>query len=347
MWYHKYISELYLGGIFMNGIIKTKIDRFVGNYEALRDEFKWSANDYSIRFAAFVYELSGKELSIDKLKDLIKHIKSSTGIFSFHRSTQMLPEAALLLTHFEDGKAAFDKLIKCEDRMKEYGFKSSQYLSIAAYSLLLSYGDEIVDSRIVRAMEIYKKMKEKHSWLTTSDDYPVSVMLSAEDGTIEEINEKIERNYEGLLNENFHKSNGLQYLSHLLTFNPEDRESKVRRCRDVYDKLKEHKLKVSSMYYGTIGFLAMLGEDSDRALYDVVETMDYLGSIKRFKTFYKDLNLTFVCAIINNMYLESRKSNLLEAGVHISVQMLIAAQQAAMIAATSAAAASASASAGS
>jgi hypothetical protein len=326
----------------MKDIIKTKIDRFVDNYEILRNEFKWSANDYSMRFAAFVYELSEKELSLDKLKDLIKHIKSSTSIFSFHRSVQMLMEAALILTHFEDGKAAFDRLVECEERMKKHGFKSSQYLSIGAYSLMLSCESEISDSRILRALEIYKKMKENHFWLTTSDDYPVSIMLSAEEGTIEEINQRIELIYEGLCMEGFHKSNGLQYLSHLLIFNPEDNETKVRRCRQIYDRLKDHKLKVPSTYYGIIGFLAMLQEDSDKALYDVIEAMDYLGGIKRFKMFYRDLNLTLVSAIINNVYLESKKSSLLEAGVNVSIQMMIAAQQAAMIAATSAAAASAS-----
>jgi hypothetical protein len=337
------INEIRRRVNFMKDIIKSKIDRFVDNYESLRGEFKWSADDYSIRLTAFIYELSGRELSVEKIRDLIKHIKDNTGMFSYHRSVQMLPEAALLLTHFEDAKGAFDKLINCEERMKEYGFKSSQYLSISAYSLLITADNEISDTRIGRSMEIYKKMKENHFWLTSSDDYPVSIMLAGEEGTVEEISKKIETLYEALHLEGFHKSNGLQYLSHLLTFNEEETVVKARRCMQIYEKLKANKLKVSSMYYGIIGFLAMLGEDSEQALYDVIEAMDYLGSIKRFKMFYKELNLIFISAIINNLYLESKKSNLLEAGVHMSVQMLIAAQQAAMIAATSAAAVSASA----
>jgi len=141
--------------------------------------------------------------------------------------------------------------------------------------------------------------------------------------------------------EGFRKSNGLQFLSHLLTFIPGNANTKAQHIKRINDKLKSEKLGVSSTYYGTLGYLALLGEFSKRAVEEVIDTVSYLKSNKNFKWVNKEMNVLISTALVTSQYIEkvSQQNSVLETGIQISMESIIAAQTAALIATTSAAAA--------
>jgi len=320
-----------------------KIDTLNGYYQELKQRYKWSANDYTLRFTAYLFAINNSRFDLGEFEKMVKYIKKNTGFFSHHRAAQLLPTAGMLTSRFEQPAEAFNKMLKCEEIMKQRGFKSNPYLGIAAYALLLTCEENDLESRVERALEIYKAIKKEHPFLTTADDYPLVVLLAQEQGSIENIVDKIERNYAALHQEGFKTGNGLQFLSHLLTFNPEPPEVKAHWAKHCYDYLREHKLKVTPMYYGTIGFLAMLGEQCHKALGDVVEGMKYLKSAKIMRWGSKELNLMLVSALVNDLYLRGAQNQrrITETGLSTSIQAVIAAQTAALIAASSAAAAAA------
>ena len=101
------------------------------------------------------------------------------------------------------------------------------------------------------------------------------------------------------------------------------------------------------MYYGTIGLLALLDNDSKKALEEVVAMVAYMKSRKDFKWYYKEINTLMISALVSNEYMEEKKQQqgLSTTSIGITIEALIAAQTAAMIAATTAAASAASASA--
>ncbi|MTI79860.1 MAG: DUF4003 domain-containing protein [Firmicutes bacterium] len=329
----------------MDNYLQTQLDSLVDLYNIMKKKYRWKANDISLRFAAYLFCLRSKPFDESQYDEMLKYIKKNTGLFSSHR-TQAFTLTALLITRFDDPKQAHSDLLDYESLMKNEGFKSSQYLSIAAYALLLTCPKNSTPQRVKKAFEIYKRMKENHYWLTSADDYPVAVLLSDSEDHLDKIEKEMESCYQQLNDAGLRKSNGLQFLSHLLTFSPEATERKVARCKETMNYLKQHKLGVSSTYYGAIGFLALLGEEADKAKEEVREAVDYLKNIKGFKWHNKDLNILIVASMISNKYMEDTKhQQMLETTLGISIQALIAAQTAALIAATSAAAAASAASA--
>ncbi|WHH58505.1 DUF4003 family protein [Petroclostridium sp. X23] len=335
----------------MDEQLKIKVKLLIETFDTFKKQYRWSIGDLSLRFITLVYVLSNKNFDKNEFDEMVKYIKKNSKRFSYYRGHQMFSTAALLIAKFDNPRQSFDDLLSYEEKMKDVGFKNSPYLSIASYALLLTCSAEDIQHRVRKAVELYKKMKENHFWLTGADDYPIAVLLSETDEKSDMLMYEIESNFDMLNREGFRKSNGLQFLSHLLTFLPGTAQTKAQRTRRIYDRLKQEKLHVSSTYYGILGHLSLLGEMSEEAVEQVIEVVRDLKSDKNFKWVNKDMNVLAATALVANQYIEkhSQGNELLEAGIGISIEAMIAAQTAALIAATSAAtaASSAAASAGS
>lgn len=323
----------------MENHLQVKVDEFIETFSILKKQYKWSVRDMTLRFIALVYMLSDKTFGKEELNEVAEYIKKNSKWFSYYRGHQKFSTAALLITKFANPQKAFSDLLEYEEKMKTAGFKNSQYLSISAYALLLTCSPENVDDRVQKAIELYKGMKKNHYWLTSSDDYPIAVLLSQADAEKDILLSEIETNYDMLHREGFSRSNGLQFLSHLLTFIPGTAQTKAQQTRSIYDRLKQSKFHVSSTYYGILGYLTLLGDLSEQATEEVIEVVQYLKSNKNFKWVYKDMNVLAATALVANQYIEkiSEGNELLETGIGISIETMIAAQTAALIAATSAA----------
>lgn len=326
----------------MENNLQTKTDMFIETFSTLKKTYKWSIGDLSLRFIALLYILSNKTFDKDEFNEMTKYIKKNSKWFSYYRGHQMYTTAALLITKFSDPQQAFTNLLEYEEKMKDGGFKKISYLSIASYALLLTCAPKDINGRIQKAMELYKEMKRNHYWFTGSDDYPLAVLLSERDEKISILVSEIENNYDMLHRAGFSRSNGLQFLSHLLTFIPETAQTKVQQTKRIYDQLKQERLHVSSTYYGILGYLSLLGEFSGQAVEEVIEVARYLKSNKNFKWVYKDMNVLAATALVANQYVEklNQRNELLKTGIGISIETMIAAQTAALIAATTAAASS-------
>jgi len=325
----------------MKDRLRVKASTLMDVYAQLKKEYKWRSNDISLRFTACIYALTGKAFAFKEFDQATKHIKKSTGLFSYFRSSLLYPIAAQLVNNFDDPQQAFAQILEYDKALKANGFKSTSQRGIAAYALLLTCPHGELESRISRAMKLYKRMKKEHPWLTSANSYGVVVLLAAENQSLDSLLNKMEENYQLLREHGFKRSSGLQLLSHLLTFSPEPGEELSRRCQRIMDFLQTNRLKVSSMYYGAIGLMALLGESCYQGLDDIVEMADYLKENKAFKWYYKELNLMMICALVANEYVEDQKQqNLGTTSLGIAMEALIAAQTAAMftvIATTSAA----------
>lgn len=330
----------------MNGFLKSRIEKLISVNDIIKREFKWSSDVYTRSFAALVYGMSDKEFDLDELKGLQQFMKNNTGVFSHYRSHEKFTIPALLITKLENPRVGFEYVLSYENRLKNAGFTKGPMLAIASYALLLTCNEEMVDIRINKAREIYKRMREKHYWLTGHDDYPLSVLISASEKDSHSIMEEIENYYSMLNKEGLSKSNGLQQLSHILTFSSERAENKVKKCMDVFRFFKDNKIGFYSRDYGVLGLIALAG-GNDEMLWEVSEVYSYLLDESTFKWVTKEIKLLMACSLVCDKYIKNIKENngILEASIGISIEALIAAQNAAIIAtitSTSAAAASSS-----
>ena len=323
----------------MKPIYEAKVKKLTDNYLEIRKQFMWE-NDLSKHLIALTYTMNNKEIDVSEIKDIKEYIKSKTGVFSSFRGTMGFTLAGLLCANPEDAKQQFDFMISNEKLLKESGFKSSTYLPTALYALSSIYDGYDLRNQVNKAVDIYKEMKKNHPFLTSGDDYALSILLANTDHDMN----VIEGYYKQLNMNGFYKSNGLQMLSHILAFSKRDIDENVKICIDTYERLKKNKLKVSAAYYPSIGIISLLPDDQGELKEDVIEIAKYLKSQKKYMWLDKGMNVLIGASLIASEYIKEQSSKeLVSTSLNVSIQAIIAAQQAAMvatIAATSAASSS-------
>jgi hypothetical protein len=324
----------------MEELIQLKLDRLIALFQEVSIGYKWEGS-LTNHFTALTYTLNNKSFDKKMVEDVRSHMKKTTGMFSNYRGTSKIILSALLAGKYENPNQEFDRILSYDKKMKQAGFKNNMYLPIASYALLASCNEECVAARIDKALDIYSEMKKNHFWLTSGDDYPLSILLSNSDASVNNIIENMEDCYNLLTENGFHKNNGLQFLSHILGFRKEDNKTKVLRCKEIFDRLKDNNMKVYSSGYGVIGFLSILGEEGYEAVDQVIEVVKVLKSTKKYKWLTKETHLYTAAALACDVYIENMKNqkDLIQTAIGISIESLIAAQTVAIIAAASSTAA--------
>lgn len=316
----------------------TKIaDEMLSNYDVLKSPFKWEM-DISRWLVALAYAMDAKALDTDEIKDLIKYAKKNTGMFSTFRGASLFPICSLLNINSIAPTDDFDTMTDNYKLMKSVGFKQTTHFQVALYTLNVSYTGNDPEGHLEQAMEVYKEMRSNHPFLTGGDDYALAILLAKERGKLD----KIEEYYSALKSSGFSVSNGLQMMSHILTFSNEPSKVVVSRCREISDQLKANKLKVYSEYYSAIAIMALIG--SDAYTNNLIELAKYIKGQKQAKWLSKGIVVMLASAIVSKGAAEDSNQDKVMAALNVSVQAIIAAQQAAMIAAVSVAAASSAAS---
>jgi hypothetical protein len=314
----------------MNYEIEKMVETMADNYELLRKAFIWD-HDLTKHLVALQYTLENKRVDVEKIKIIKDHLKSNTGIFSSFRGSSMFAICGLLAATSEDPKKQLDEMINNQNLLKNVGFKNSQYLPTALYALSQLTLEENMDTLLNRAHDIYLDMKKNHPFLTSGDDYAFSILLATSDHSLS----KIEAYYEALSKASFTKSNGLQMLSHIMAFHEGDLLEKTRKLEEIYQILKENKIKAYDKAYPALGLLSML-DDSEKTITNFVELVKYLKKMKRYKWLDRNMLMLIAGAILAG---DTMKDEVSSTSIQVTIQSIIAAQQAAMIAAVGAASA--------
>ncbi|MFC3885597.1 DUF4003 family protein [Bacillus songklensis] len=125
------------------------------------------------------------------------------------------------------------------------------------------------------------------------------------------------------------KGNDLQFLSHILSLDHETEAGLlVERCVRLFDSLKQSGSKPKAMHYPVIGLLALM-DGGGKEMETIRQIVNELNSEKLFKG-HKDIN--FIMAVHLFMSDQTEDCSLLETGIYTTLEALIQAQQAAMIA---------------
>jgi len=321
----------------MNSKYSLVCQPLLDNFTTLKSSYKWD-NDLSKWLIAVAYAVQKKTMRIDDIKLMQNHIKKSTGMFSPFRSTSLLTLSGLLCLNNAEPRASFDVMNDNYTILKKAGFKQTTYLPIALYTLNQLYEGSDYSSYADQAIEIYREMKSNHPILTGGDDYALAILLVNERNKLD----KIEALYQALKNRGFTVANGLQMMSHILTFSDEPVEVLADRCRHINESLKQKKLKVYPDYYASIALIALTGIES--AIEDLIEVALYIKSQKQARWLSKGMVVMLASAIVTTSLIENAEDQVIITSLKVSIQAIITAQQAAMIAAVSASTAAAAAS---
>lgn len=326
--------------------VNQLLTKFENTYKIIAKEYKWSSSQLINIFTALIYTLSSVDFSKELMDDMHKLIKEKTGVFSHYRSYDKFFITALLHTKFNNPEESFLKLIRYEDMLKEGGFSRGTYSGLAAYMLLTLSKDENIHISIKKAKLIYDTMRENHFWLTGQDDYPLVVLLSLSEDNVDTITDRVENLFEMLYNAGFSKNNSLQFLSHILSFGSDSNEIKVQKCQSIVNYFKNKKIRINNTHYGTVGLLALMFNNEFELLDEVIEVIDYLKQLKEFKWTGKEILFLIASSIITAKNIDKYKEQeeLLKTNLGLTIQAIISAQTAAMVASISAVSAAAAAS---
>ncbi|MDQ0300588.1 hypothetical protein J2S78_003056 [Salibacterium salarium] len=315
---------------------ETKINQYVELFETLKKAMKWKVfDDNIVKTIASVYVMNDKKWEEGRFFQVADDLKKEAGAFSSMKSHPRFTMAALLDVKFDQPAEKVPQLFDVYNTLKQEKFKGGESTYIAAASLLTQ--DESIQETAEKAMILYEKMKKEHPFITGASDYPLAVLLAMEEKN--DMIERIENYYEALDKQGFKKGNELQFLSHILSLGSgENPQLFIQRAVEVSDAFKEAGIKSKPMYYPMIGMLALLPTD----LFDMhdIQTMyEKLTNMKHFK-WSKDMNVLIAGSFFVNEKLEH--SGLTETSLYTTLESILQAQQAAMIAAITGATAAAS-----
>jgi len=318
-----------------------KLDRMLEIRKCISADFKLYGS-MEIDFMALSYAISDKLYEKEKLMALKDYIKSNTRMFSIYRSN-IVQTAMMLELNSDYPTETFDKMLSNHDIFKKNKYGSNNYLVLANFALAIDSDIKDPEMIIKRGKEVYNLMRKYHPFLTSGDDYPLAIMIAKLNENITEKVEEIERYYRELNSRGLAKSNGLQFLSHILSLIPGEYDEKINKCIAIYESLKNKKIKVYSDYYCVLGLLSFINYDVEKIVSEMVEIVAILRNSKHYKWVGKQMMAVLAASLI----VDNRSGDEIQTFVGVSFEVILEQiRQAIMVAviAGSAAAASASAS---
>ncbi|GGM19483.1 hypothetical protein GCM10011351_01640 [Paraliobacillus quinghaiensis] len=312
--------------------LEEKITKYQGIYQVLKKKLKWKVSNNQINMmVAATYVVNNHPFELKQFMQTADYIKSKVGLFSSLNSQQRFTISAMLDVRFTDPKDKFNQVLECYDLLKSNGFKKGPFTYIAALVLLQGDEDEDKGQKAEKAYRMYKKMRSDHPILTSSGDYPLAVLLANREGEVDSITAHVEYFYQTLDKNGFYKGNNLQFLSHILSLDPSiEKNLLTERCFEITKIFQQKGVKTKIGDYPQIGMLALM-DDGIEEIDKIRDVMEQLNEMKEFK-WYKDLNRMMAFNFVVSEKLADH--SIVETGMMTTMETIIQAQQAAMIAAT-------------
>ncbi len=326
--------------MLLNDNLESKVEPFLTIYQELKGAFKWKADKKVLMLVSSMYVINGRAFDLERFNEISKHIQTQVGAFNTLRSSsERFSIAAMLDIKCDEPEVGFQSYLDLYELLVSGGFRRGMFTYIAAVVLFSSNVAPTNYEEIgAKAQDVYKAMKKEHRFLTSQDDYPLSVLLATRNEEISILMERVEGYYHQLHQLGFRKGNDLQFLSHILSLVPEGNATQLsQRCLDIYETITTLWKKPKSLLYPTIGMLA-LTDEGQLNLKEVMVIAERLNSEKDFK-WDKDLNFMFAVNLLISEKMEDPTVS--NTGMMTTIEVILQAQQAAMVASMTAVSAAA------
>ena len=304
-------------------------NEFTNTVEDVSKAVGWTVDRKIVLAIASTFVASGKNFDAVQYKNILQEMKKQSSWMSPLRTTLGYSIAANLMEQ-GDAEEAVKDLLTNVNVLKEAKFRSGNFSYIGAQFLT---EDKNAHAHAARAL--FDAIRNHHPFLTSYEDIPYVVLLSSPSDDVELRAETMNRYYKELRTYNFNAGNELQWLSQVLTFlSPQFDRQLVPNVVTIRDTLKKQNVKVKAMHYPLLGFLAILNLNHNQ-LQDVINLYHELKDLKILK-WHREFVLFMAIQIA--IYDMAKVQKSLSMTIMSSIELLIQAQHAAMIAAVSAAA---------
>lgn len=311
----------------MNTDLMLKVNLMTRNYSELKRNFFLESNLIK-QFIAMTNAIKNIEVDPDRIKEIKVFIKKETAWASYFRGVNLLIIANLLSLE-EDYKKFFMEMKLVYESLTRSGFKKSNYLTLAAYTIAKEVPRQNWNFTIARMSSFYKSMKKNHFWLTSQDDYVYAAILAVSQLEVEETCLDIENCYNHLYSLGFSRGNYLQSLSHVLALGEESVQEKCHKALLINNKLKESGCRLQYNSLATLGLVSLLATDINKIVSDIREVYDYIYKQQGFGFWHmsKDIRTMFAASFICNSYIDDYKKGLLPITTGNSINSILIVQQ--------------------
>lgn len=247
-----------------------------------------------------------------------------------------------MLSLADDPKQLLKGALSTYDALKAAGFRSSDYLAVAAFCIAEGTPQEGRAETVKRAKAFYDGMRRQHFFLTGREDYIYAAMLGMSGTEVDSGAERLERIYQALKHD-YMLGNKVQALSQVLVLS-EDETQSIERFRALRGALAAKRLRMDQEFtLSSLGVLSLLPVKIDQIADEVEEVYTYLKAQRGLGAWstMKQQRLLLAAAVVAFARLEDQ-SGVVAAALTTAIISIIIAQQVAIIAASSSAAASAS-----
>ena len=308
-----------------------RLEKLQQTYQQLVNAVSWSVDKQILLIVASYYASTGKEFNATRYLNAIDMIKKEAKWYSPLRGHLMYSMAAFVEGE-ADLRAAIHELITNEAILKEAKFKRSEYSYLASLFLTNELSEKTAHAN--RARVLYEAIRGQHPFLTSFEDIPFVVLLSKKEEDMQVKAETMNRYYKELRTYQFQTGNYLQWLSQLLTLhNSQYDNSLVPAIVNIRDELKNNGLKIKAEHYPLLGVLALMRATKENVM-NILSRYNELKNIKLFK-WYRNMALSVAIQFETHQFIEVNDS--LTVSLLASLEMMLQAQQAVMIAACTAA----------
>lgn len=307
-------------------------NEFANTVEEVSKAAGWTVDRKIVLAIASTFVASGKPFDATKYKNVLQEMKKQSSWLSPLRTTVGYSIAANLMEQ-DDAEKAVKNLLTNVSILKEAKFRSGNFSYIGAQFLTEDEQDKKTHAQVARAL--FHAIRKHHPFLTSYEDIPYAILLSSPSDDVEVRADTMNRYYKELRTYNFNAGNELQWLSQVLTFlSPKFDGQLVPDVVTLRDGLKKQNVKVKAMHYPLLGFLAILNLDKAQlqGLIDLYHELKDMKLLKWHREFVLFMAVQFA------IYDMAKVQKSLSMTIMSSIELLIQAQQAAMIAAVSAAA---------
>ncbi|MEQ6051341.1 DUF4003 family protein [Lysinibacillus capsici] len=307
-------------------------NEFANTVEEVSKAAGWTVDRKIVLAIASTFVASGKTFDATKYKNVLLEMKKQSSWLSPLRTTVGYSIAANLMEQ-DDAEKAVKNLLTNVSILKEAKFRSGNFSYIGAQFLTEDEQDKKTHAQAARAL--FDAIRKHHPFLTSYEDIPYAILLSSPSDDVELRADTMNQYYKELRTSNFNAGNELQWLSQVLTFlSPKFDGQLVPDVVTLRDGLKKQNVKVKAMHYPLLGFLAILNLDKAQ-LQGLIDLYHELKDMKLLKWHRESVLFMAVQFAIYDM---AKVQKSLSMTIMSSIELLIQAQQAAMIAAVSAAA---------
>lgn len=309
-------------------------EQLESTYRKVENAISWGVDKRVLLTIASSYVSSGRTFDGKRFLEISDSIKKSTKWYSPMRGNIMYVVASLLDKEGSVIEEELNILFNKADALKTAGFKESVHLYLAA-SLLPD--EAYLNAEADKAKDLYEEIKKRHRFLTYHDDYTYAVLLRNNGDPSQQAD--VMPYYDDLRATGFMSGNELQWMSQILAYgNSSFDRSLPSRAAEIRDSFKVLGTKIRTSHFPQLGFVTGFRLNALQ-LQQLAEIVKNLEGMKLFR-WYKDMAFPIAVQLMIRELIEGDQA--IDVSMAATVEMLMQAQQTAMLAVVSTSAAAAS-----